>query len=412
MPTDKPGSRLRDPEGFSGSVVIPYAAASLASLMDGDRTLAEIQDEFQRKFSQSVALEDLEDLVRQLDERHFLDNDRFRARWKREVELYLTNPVRPAAHAGGAYAGEPQALRQQLDSLFLPPAGPGIPAEPGSRIGRSRLAGVLSPHIDLHRGGPAFAWTYKRVVEETDADLFVIFGTAHSWTPQLFSVTRKHFDTPLGTVETDRFFIQRLAAKLKAEPGGADLDLFASELAHRQEHSIEFQVLFLQYLSLLGGMRPLKVVPILTGSFHPFVAAGQQPITSPVVRAFVDALRATVAEHPGRVCYISGGDLAHIGQRFGDRQVLDEPRLRAQAEFDRDCSTRPAEPMRPTFSIAWRRSKIATGFAAYRRPIRCSKSCGPSAANYSNTIRPSSPTALRASASAAWRFTTGAINKK
>ena len=192
---------------------------------------------------------------------------------------------------------------------------------------------MLSPHIDLHRGGTAFAWAYKRVVEESDADLFVIFGTAHSWTRHLFSVTRKHFDTPLGTVETDRPFIQRLAARLKATPGGAELDLFASELAHRQEHSIEFQVLFLQYL--LGSKRPFKVVPILTGSFHEFVAAGRQPSESAEVRAFVAAMRATVAEHTGRICYISGGDLAHIGQRFGDRHLLDEARLRAQAESDR-----------------------------------------------------------------------------
>ncbi len=323
---------LRDPEGFAGSIVIPYAAASLVALMDGDRTLAEIQQEFERRFGQSVEIDDLEGLVRQLDERLFLENERFRLRWKQEVERYSCNPVRPAAHAGGAYAGEPEALLKQLDALFLPPAGPGFPGEPGAKVNGSPLTGVLSPHIDLHRGGTAFAWAYKRVVEESDADLFVIFGTAHSWTRHLFSISRKHFDTPLGTVETDRLFIQRLAARLKATPGVGDLDLFASELAHRQEHSIEFQVLFLQYL--LGGKRPLKVVPILTGSFHEFVAAGRQPSDSPEVRAFVAALRATTAEHPGRVCYISGGDLAHIGQRFGDRELLDQRRLKVQAESD------------------------------------------------------------------------------
>ena len=31
---------LRDPEGFASSIVIPYPAAVLASLMNGDRTLA------------------------------------------------------------------------------------------------------------------------------------------------------------------------------------------------------------------------------------------------------------------------------------------------------------------------------------------------------------------------------------
>ena len=35
------------------------------------------------------------------------------------------------------------------------------------------------------------------------------------------------------------------------------------------------------------------------------------------------------------MCYISGGDLAHIGQRFGDREFLDRARLTSQAENDR-----------------------------------------------------------------------------
>ncbi len=323
---------LRDPEGFAGAIVVSFAAANLAALMDGDHTLKQIQSEFARRFGQQVEIADIEELVRQLDERLLLENERFRVRWKEEIGRYLSNPVRPAAHAGGAYAGQPEALLKQLDALFVPPAGPGFPGEPAAKIDGTPLAGVLSPHIDLHRGGTAFAWAYKRVVEESDADLFIIFGTAHSWTRHLFSITRKHFDTPLGTVETDRLFIQNLASRLKATPGGAELDLFASELAHRQEHSIEFQVLFLQYL--LGGKRPFKVVPILTGSFHEFVASGKQPSEAAEVRAFVSALRATAAEHKGRICYISGGDLAHIGQRFGDRQLLDEARLKAQTDSD------------------------------------------------------------------------------
>lgn len=46
FPVSQPGGEvvfaLRDPEGFSGTVVLPYAAAVLASLMDGNRTLAEL----------------------------------------------------------------------------------------------------------------------------------------------------------------------------------------------------------------------------------------------------------------------------------------------------------------------------------------------------------------------------------
>lgn len=336
FPINQPGEEvlfaLRDPEGFAGSIALPYAAAVLASYMDGSRSLTEIQSQFRQQCGQIVALADIEQLARDLEARNFLDTDRFRLLWKMELERYLNSPLRRAAHAGTAYASDPQALREQLAELFTSEKGPGAPAE--LAVNRaSSLCGVLSPHIDLARGGPTFAWAYKKIVEETSADLFVIFGTAHTPMRNLFSVTRKDFETPLGVVETDRKFVAGLAARLAATPSGKELNIAADELAHRQEHSIEFQALFLQYL--LAGRRPFKIVPVLTGSFHEFVAEKSLPADAPQVAAFVRAMRDTAEGYPGRVFYISGGDLAHIGQRFGDRGKLDVQRLSAQAADDR-----------------------------------------------------------------------------
>jgi AmmeMemoRadiSam system protein B len=332
QPTGEVVFALRDPEGLGGSVVIPYAAAVLASLMDGTRTLAEIQQDFGRQFGEPVALADLQQLIRDLDDRLLLDNDRFRARWKAEIEHFLNSPTRPAAHAGEAYPAEPEALRAHVAALFADPRGPGEPqrGEPPQATG---LVGLLCPHIDLNRGGPAFAWAYKRLVEESDADVFVIFGTAHNPMRHLFTVTRKHFETPLGTVETDKQIAARLTANLAATPGGRELNLAADELAHRHEHSIEFQAVFLQ--CLLGERRKFKILPVLVGSFHELVASGRSPAESPEVQAFVAAMRKTADAYPGRICYLSSGDLAHIGQRYGDRGFLDAKRLTRQAADDR-----------------------------------------------------------------------------
>jgi AmmeMemoRadiSam system protein B len=343
---------LRDPDGFSDTVVLPYPAAVLATLMDGRRRLSEIQTDFQLQFGQPVPLLDLERFIGELDQANLLDSDGFRQRWQTEVQMYLNNPVRPAAHAGGAYAGEPGELRQQLERLFLGADGPGAingqtaghagsgtqdadsrPMPPGGE----RLCGVLSPHIDLHRGGAAFAWAYKRVVEESGADIFVIFGTAHNPMRQMFSVSRKNFATPLGTAQVSQPFVDRLVQHLIGDPRAEGLDLFQDELAHRHEHSIEFQALFLQYV--LGDRRPYMIVPVLTGSFHRFVERGREPAESPHVAAFVAAMQATAAEFPGRVCYISGGDLAHVGRRFGDEWLLDEARLAHRANDDKQLLT-------------------------------------------------------------------------
>lgn len=325
---------LRDPEGFGNSVVLPHAAALLASLMDGSRTFGELASAFEERTRQPVDLESIEQLVHDLDDRMLLDTPRYRARWKQELEIFLNSKTRPAVHAGKAYPADPQALRAELSALFTTGKGPGAPGDPPADGGAAAgLVGILSPHIDLHRGGPTFAWSYKRLVEESDADLFVIFGTAHAPMSNLFSVTRKDFETPLGKVETDRQLAARLTANLAATPGGAELNLAADELVQRYEHSLEFQAVFLQFL--LGERRPFKILPVLVGSFHEFMRTGTTPIDAPAVRAFVTALRKTIEAHGKRVCYISSGDLAHIGQRFGDRSLLNAARLERLAADDR-----------------------------------------------------------------------------
>ncbi len=328
----QPMFAVRDPQGYSQTVALPYPAALLATLMDGRRELSEIQREFRLQAGGPVALADLNGLIEQLDEALLLDTPRFRAHLRAEIEIYRNNPVRPATHAGGAYAGEPDELREQLAELFTCEAGPGAPDWSQTDSSQNRLCGVLSPHIDLHRGGPAFAWAYKKLVEENAADLFIIFGTAHSGMKNLFSVSRKNFDTPLGPAETDQAFIDSLQSHLEQQPDRGSLELFDDEMAHRNEHSIEFQAVFLQYL--LGGRRPFRIVPILTGSFHEFVEDRTQPGEAGEIHAFVTALRAAVADYPGKVAFISGGDLAHVGQRFGDEWLLDQPRLADQSDDD------------------------------------------------------------------------------
>jgi len=326
---------LRDPYGFAGTVALPMGAVVLVTLMNGERTLGEIRQEFQRQVGKSLTLPDVQRIVQQLDEHYFLDNARFAAHRAAMIAKYQALDVRPAAHAGAAYLSDPDALRKQLGALFTCDGGPGLLPWEGHATGDiaqhadQRLCGVMSPHIDFQRGGPTFAWAYDRVVAESDAELFVIFGTAHTPLQGLFSVSRKHFDTPLGTVTTDRGFIDALADRLAVR--GSDNEaahLFNDEMPHCNEHSIEFQALLLQYV--LGDRRDYQIVPILVGSFHPFVLHDRLPAETPVVADLVAVLRETIAACDKRVCFIAGVDLAHIGQQFGDDAPLDNTRLTEQ----------------------------------------------------------------------------------
>ncbi len=338
---------LRDPYGFTATVAVPAEVAALVTLMNGERSCSDLQHALERQLGKSMALADVERVVQQLDECCLLDNQRSAEHQAVLVEQYQQLAVRPAVHAGGAYASDEVALRTQLGDLFTCPAGPGLlPAEGHSRealmTDPRRLCAVMSPHIDLHRGGPTFAWAYDRVAVEADADVFVILGTAHTPLASFFSVSRKDFATPLGVVPTQQEFVadleQRLAARLDASEADRVLN---DEMPHRNEHSIEFQTLMLQYV--LGERRDFSIVPILVGSFHPFVDQNRSPGDAPAVAEFIAALRDTVDTCGKKVCFIAGVDLAHIGQQFGDQAVLDQPRLQQQWTDDQQLLARACE---------------------------------------------------------------------
>src|SRR5262249_55534760 len=161
-------------------------------------------------------------------------------------------------------------------------------------------------HIDYQRGGQTFAWAFREIAEHTDASLFVIIGTSH-YSPARFTLTRQDFKTPLGIAQTDQAYIDRLVAHYGD-------GLFADPLAHVPEHSIELEVVFLQYL--YEGKRPFRIVPLLVGSFHDCIdMGGISPAKRLDVARMIEALRRAEAETAEKICYLISGDLAHIGPK-------------------------------------------------------------------------------------------------
>jgi MEMO1 family protein len=214
----------------------------------------------------------------------------------------------------GCYEAEPAALRRQIRALFTGGRGPGLPHQ---RKPDGRLHAALIPHIDYHRGGHSFAWGFKEVFERTEASLFVIIGTSH-YSTQRFILTRQHFQTPLGIVPTDQSYIDRLVHHFG--PG-----LFDDEAAHLPEHSIELEVVFLQYL--FEQRRPIRIVPLLVGSFHDCTLQGSSPANRSDIRRMIQALRQVEAETMEPICTIISGDLAHIGPKFDDPVPVHENQL-------------------------------------------------------------------------------------
>ncbi|HYD39761.1 MAG TPA: AmmeMemoRadiSam system protein B [Anaeromyxobacter sp.] len=305
---------LRDPTGIAGEGLgLSPGAFWVAAQLDGTRTPTELL-QHAKTSGATLGAAELSALLDALAEAGFLEGPTREVQRERSLREYRAQPARPPSCAGSVYPAEPAALREALDE-WLGLDGAAAPAPTGP-LPAAPVRLIVAPHIDYARGSAGYAQAY-RALAATDADLFVVFGTAHATPPHLFTLTRLDHETPLGPVHTDRAALARLVADL-----GED-ELFGDELAHRDEHSIELQLVVLQHLV----RRPFTVLPVLCSSLSE--AADPAAATA----RFLGALGRAVAGR--RVCYVAGADLAHVGPMYGDPRPASARELAGLADEDR-----------------------------------------------------------------------------
>ena len=127
-----------------------------------------------------------------------------------------------------------------------------------------------------------------------------------------FIATRKDFETPLGTVTTDKESLRVLEEQ--ADAVGCSF----ADRAHRTEHSIELHLIFLQYL----WSHHFTLVPLLVGSLEEMYYAEDGDIGRKVDN-MASFLRDHFASDPDTLFVISG-DLSHVGHKFGDESPASE----------------------------------------------------------------------------------------
>lgn len=301
---------LYDNAGYAErQVPISLELLEFVLLLDGKRT-AEFLAEQAARAGRAFSVKAFVEMVNKLDREHYMDTPRFKARKEAHDGMFNELAVRPAAHAGSSYPDDPARLRKTLDAFLA--AGSDVPEEAPTA--------VVAPHIDFRVGGASYGPAYN-ALRRSDADTFVVFGVAHQMSYDSFMISEKDFATPLGVVPTDREFIAHFRRKLPFE-------LTRNEAAHRKEHSIEFQAVFLRHIF---PDRDIRIVPILTGSLYEYVELGRGDAAddSRLTRLY-EALRETSLELGRNVCYVAGADLCHIGKKFGDevpaRSLLGEVR--------------------------------------------------------------------------------------
>ncbi|MDR5708646.1 MAG: AmmeMemoRadiSam system protein B, partial [Armatimonadota bacterium] len=294
---------VRDPEGIvEDTVLLPPDVALVASLLDGNRDVVDVQAEYARHSGGEILFRaEVERIVAELDRAGLLFTESFEARRRDQLEAYRRSEVRPPYLAGRSYPAEAEPLRAMLRRH--------LDAVNTAELAGIRPRGIIAPHIDFHRGGWCYGWAYA-ALRQSPARTFLLLGVAHAAPPAPFVLTAKAFQTPLGVVPVDSAFVEALQTRTG--------DLTEHELVHRTEHSLEFQVLFLQ--TALEG-RAFAIVPILCSGFEQWCGLNSPREVAEIERV-IRTLRELVNDRED-VAVVVGVDLSHVGPRFGDPEPPD-----------------------------------------------------------------------------------------
>jgi hypothetical protein len=96
----------------------------------------------------------------------------------------------------------------------------------------------------------------------------------------------------------------------------ADGAVQMEDYCHAVEHSIEFQVVFLQHVFGPG----IRNVPVLCGPYARSLYLGERPEDHAGVKAFLEALGEFADRESSRLFWVLAIDMAHVGRRYHDPQ--------------------------------------------------------------------------------------------
>lgn len=287
----------------SQPLALNAAIGPILAKFEGKETVEEIAN----LYSQQGATPELVlELAKLLDQNLFLESPSFYAAEKSVINNFKVSSVRESALAGLTYPANPEILTKEIDSFL----------KHGSILkfrDDLKLACLVAPHIDYKRGGSAYGKAYS-AIKNLSHDLYILIGTSHKYSKLTFHLTKKDFNSPLGTLKCDKHFITSIAEKHGIERS------FENEFLHKNEHSLELQLPFLKRQITIP-----KIAPILVGSFYKFLQSKVNPQDDEEYESFINALCESVENKRAEgnsLCFIAGVDMAHIGQEFGDSKRL------------------------------------------------------------------------------------------
>ncbi|MGZ3614152.1 MAG: AmmeMemoRadiSam system protein B, partial [Thermodesulfobacteriota bacterium] len=149
--------------------------------------------------------------------------------------------IREPAVAGAFYPDKPEILQRDLSKYLENAKKEKVEGE---------IVALVSPHAGYMYSGQVAAYAYKLIEGKTFESVVVVAPSHYALFKGASLYDRGGFRTPLGVVSVDTELSRKMMEKRKEIQ-------FLPE-AHRQEHSLEVQIPFLQV-----ALKSFKLIPIV-----------------------------------------------------------------------------------------------------------------------------------------------------
>ncbi|MEX2750761.1 MAG: AmmeMemoRadiSam system protein B [Candidatus Freyarchaeota archaeon] len=210
----------------------------------------------------------------------------------RIVEGVFENLRDRSPAAIGFYPGNKQALSEMIRECYLSEFGPrSLPKV--NLGGPRRIIACVSPHAGYYYSGPVAAHLYKAIAEDGKPESFVLMGPSHMGYPGASIMVEGNWIMPGGRVPVDTELAKAIISNAPI--------ILDDARAHRDEHSLEVQLPFLQEL-----YKDLKIVPIALGM-------SDWETCEEVGRGVAAAIK----EEKANAIIIASTDLTHYGAMYG-----------------------------------------------------------------------------------------------
>ncbi len=148
--------------------------------------------------------------------------------------------VRKPVAAGAFYPANAEELKDYMHQVIK------------LKIPKIKPKAIIVPHAGYIYSGQTAAKAFGMI---DSFDVYIVLGPNHTGLGKEISVFEGVYEMPFGTVETDNEL-----GELLVRNSSADVDYYA----HLQEHSIEVQLPFIDFVS----KKPYKIVPIVIGTHN------------------------------------------------------------------------------------------------------------------------------------------------